>query len=422
MKIFVQQSGHSLGNMGDLAMLQVALHRLRNLWPNALLTVVTERPDRLRLFCPDAQPLNSSGYVHWFRSPLQRLYKLLPSPSAQRLLVGVESGLRQRLPDMAHSLTRSRLKARRIDSGYFDAFLQAIRGADLVVATGGGYVTDTFEGMANSTLGILELAIRLNKPTVMFGQGLGPIANPALRARAQAVLPAVRLIALREKRGALPLLDSLGILSRTRTVTTGDDAIEMVYAARAMALGRGIGVNLRLARYAQVGSELLQRVRATLQDVARAKGAPLLPVPIAQLEDSDIETIRQLLVGHDDSSDGGASLDTPGKVIEQVSHCRVVVTGSYHAGVFALAQGIPIVGLVKSDYYVGKFLGLADQFGGIGCEVVSLSDERLPEKLTRSIDNAWQSAETVRPQLLELARQQIDLSLNAYRQARELFD
>ncbi|MBC8122047.1 MAG: polysaccharide pyruvyl transferase family protein, partial [Gemmatimonadaceae bacterium] len=113
-------------------------------------------------------------------------------------------------------------------------------------------------------------------------------------------------------------------------------------------------------------------------------------------------------------------LDTPGKVIQQVSSCRVVVTGSYHGGVFALAQGIPIVGLVKSEYYVGKFLGLAEQFGGIGCQIVSLNDENFPEKLKRSVDNAWQSAETVRPQLLELARQQIDQGLNAYRRVYEL--
>ena len=35
----------------------------------------------------------------------------------------------------------------------------------------------------------------------------------------------------------------------------------------------------------------------------------------------------------------------------------VEVTGSYHAGVFALAQGIPVVGLLQSAYYEQKFIG-----------------------------------------------------------------
>ena len=46
-------------------------------------------------------------------------------------------------------------------------------------------------------------------------------------------------------------------------------------------------------------------------------------------------------------------------VIERVGECRVVVTGSYHGAVFALAQGIPVVALVKSPYYVNKMAGLA---------------------------------------------------------------
>ena len=30
---------------------------------------------------------------------------------------------------------------------------------------------------------------------------------------------------------------------------------------------------------------------------------------------------------------------------------RLVITGSYHAGVFALAQGVPVLALAKSAYY-----------------------------------------------------------------------
>ena len=71
----------------------------------------------------------------------------------------------------------------------------------------------------------------------------------------------------------------------------------------------------------------------------------------------DVETLRELLAGLGDS-DGGASLETPQLVIDRVGECKVVVTGSYHGAVFALAQGIPVVALVKSPYYVNKMAGL----------------------------------------------------------------
>jgi polysaccharide pyruvyl transferase WcaK-like protein len=135
--------------------------------------------------------------------------------------------------------------------------------------------------------------------------------------------------------------------------------------------------------------------------------------------ESDITTIQQILAGFDNIFDQGNNLDTPLKVIEQVGHCRIVITGSYHAGVFALAQGIPVVSLAKSQYYIDKFQGLADQFG-VGCDVILLGDKEFAQKLASSIYQLWESAEILRPQLLEAARQQIELGQTAYKRLYEI--
>ena len=71
-------------------------------------------------------------------------------------------------------------------------------------------------------------------------------------------------------------------------------------------------------------------------------------------------------------------------MIRQIQRCRLVVTGSYHAGVFALASGIPVVGLAKSSYYRDKFLGLADMFA-VGCETVTLDESDCPTSLRDAI-------------------------------------
>jgi colanic acid/amylovoran biosynthesis protein len=112
-------------------------------------------------------------------------------------------------------------------------------------------------------------------------------------------------------------------------------------------------------------------------------------------------------------------LRTPIDLIRQIQRCRVVMTGSYHAGVFALANGIPTIGLAKSAYYVDKFLGLADMFGS-GCEVVRLDQQDHPEALRRALDRLWHAAPEIRPALLASAEQQIAAGHAAYRRISDL--
>ncbi len=54
--------------MGDVAMLQVAVSRISELWPNALIEVVTEVPELLSLYCPNARPLTARGSEVWFQA------------------------------------------------------------------------------------------------------------------------------------------------------------------------------------------------------------------------------------------------------------------------------------------------------------------------------------------------------------------
>ena len=122
--------------------------------------------------------------------------------------------------------------------------------------------------------------------------------------------------------------------------------------------------------------------------------------------------------GFDDHSDGGITLDTPLKVIQQVGRCRIVVTGAYHAAVFAMSQGIPVVGLSASEDYTAKFLGLEDQFG-LGCETVPLDEPEASERLAAALERTWPLAEQVRFPMQEAARRQIALSLSAYERVRQ---
>ena len=104
-----------------------------------------------------------------------------------------------------------RLRSGRGRPGRPRTAIQAVRAADLVVASGGGYTTDTWWWHAAGVLSLLSLAQRLGKPTAMFGQGIGPISRRALGVQARAVLPRLAVVGLREDRIGRALALSLRI-------------------------------------------------------------------------------------------------------------------------------------------------------------------------------------------------------------------
>lgn len=409
-------------NLGDVSMLQVAVRRLQRLWPSASIYVLTDSGDELQRFCPGATPLSRAGRDRWIGESfaLGRLHDHLPRPVAS-VLRGATDALEHSLPKLLRTLVCLRLALRdseRIWTGLRD-FLTAMESADLLVVCGAGGFTDSSKDWNLTTLGTLETALRRGVPVAMLGQGMGPLSDAEILARAKAVLPAVGLITLRGGRGAQALAESLGI-PPSRAPVTGDEAVELAYEARPDELGRDVGVNLRVASYAEVTDEVCDRLRPVLQRFARGHGAALRPVPIAfHSRASDHIAIRRILKGYDDQTDGGRALDTPLKVIEQAGRCRVVVTGAYHAAVFSLSQGIPVIGLANSADYIAKFDGLGDLFGR-GCQTLLLDDPAFSRKLEAALDDAWDSAPDVRLPLQQAAARQIASSWGAYQRIRDL--
>jgi polysaccharide pyruvyl transferase WcaK-like protein len=143
-------------------------------------------------------------------------------------------------------------------------------------------------------------------------------------------------------------------------------------------------------------------------------------VPISRVPgEEDAITIAELIRNRDTEADDLLRIRTPEDVVVQLQRCRVLIAGSYHAGVFALSSGIPTVALVNSPYYVDKFLGLADMFGS-GCRVVGLDEPHFSDCLTQAVLEAWASADQVRAPLLAAAQQQLRRSYAAYAKLKEL--
>jgi polysaccharide pyruvyl transferase WcaK-like protein len=430
--ILIDPGSYDCLNFGDLAMLQVAIARWKSLWPSASIGVITDAPEALASCAAGVTPVGVRDRALWFNTHMAgRLHQRLPHGAAARV-EQIERGLKMNAARPLEAALALRHHFAGTDASGVAAFLHWIRRADVVALTGGGALTDAFSNKASHIFDTLEMAARRGRRhgrpvTAIFGQGFGPLDGPPLRSKAAEVLPRIDFIAIREGRGSRSLLRQLGVRD-DRVVLTGDDAIELAYDQRRSEVGRALGVNVRVAYYAQTDASTLGVVKQAVLAAARRYGAAPVAVPISRqpggtqphnAEQADAVAIRELLTGVAEQSEGRPAPDTPAAVIREVGRCRVVVTGSYHGAVFALAQGIPAIGLVGSAYYRAKFLGLEEQFAG-GLQVVEMKEADCGPRLEAAIDTAWQSAERVRPSLLEAAKQQIALSREAYRTVASL--
>ncbi len=412
LRVVVESGSYPLHNHGDNAMMQVAVDRLRQLWPDAEIGIVTSRPDKLPDYCPLTNPIPEEERSAWLsgRSLLGAILMKIPanvSVHAQNL----ERWLWLQYPWMiCHGVAiKAKLLGRRGPDPY--RFCKRLSSVDLLVVSGMGLINDAFSDSAVALLDELEAAIMRGVRVVAMGQGIGPITDPALRARAARVLPKLTFIALRERHAGPQLLRSLGVPS-DKIAITGDDAIELAYALRPSSLGEMIGINLRFASYSAMGEEMIAGLRQPLRSAAEALQSSLTPVPISlSNETSDSHPIGELL--EDRSITSKLTEVKPQDVIHVIGTCRVVVTASYHAGVFALAQGIPVVALVHSAYYEQKFRGLEEQFG-CGCSIVDLRKPLPSDNLKGMICGAWRAAEHLRAPLLKSAASQVESSRAAY--------
>lgn len=432
-RILVDNGEYWLTNKGDQAIIHVTVRRLRERLPSARIGVLTNAPMLLAAYEPDAEPVCYHRGGDWIDARTGRRVARVAGPrvvgTAGMLWAGavdpvrsalrsVRDGVRSRRPGSTNDgndggdgsrtgwyADHFEVPRTRRDGGLLP---NAVDDATLVIAMGGGYLTDVDEYQAHRTLSLLERALERRVPTALLGQGIGPLDDPTLRAHAARVLPRVDHIALREGRRGPALLRSLGVPD-DRVVVTGDDAVELGYRMRADGLGRDLWVCLRIAGYSPVTRGARADVGRVVRSVADRTGVDLVPLPVSEHRSEDRRATMPLVSGHRAEGTPLGRFAGPQRLAAEVSRCRVLVTGAYHVAVFAMAQGIPVVGLTSSRYYDDKLGGLGEIFG-TGFVLVRLDEPALTAMLERAITALWDEAERLRQPLRERARAQIDAS------------
>lgn len=438
MRILLDQGIFDMRNIGQNALLQVAYDRIQKLWPDAAIGVTTFAPNLLKLYFPKAIPVSPDGGHSWHNRVGMpgKLREIIP-PAALRWLMESREALWHRYPSLASisprdgvkSLLRSKMNRLDPDTGASvedspvdkTDYTEVVSGYDLMIATGSQYLTDIARDAGIAVLDRLDTAIQLGIPTAMVGQGIGPIEDEEMQLRARDVLPRVDLICVRERLIAPKLLASFGV-DLEKVFITGDDAIELAFNARSSRIGDSIGVSLRVMSYTEVGDVQLSVIGKALREAAERYRAKLVGLPISMsIHERDDRVIHNLFAHSRSFSMGRSIFPTPSEMIKRTQACRIVVTGTFHAALFALAQGIPAVCLARAASYINKLSGLADLFQP-GCILVDLGETDFPERLSEAIDLAWRSADAWRHGLLEAAEHQIQWGYQAYSRIFDLVE
>lgn len=282
--------------------------------------------------------------------------------------------------------------------------IEAIRGADGVLVTGGGNLASTWPSHIFERLAIASIADALGKPVVISGQTLGPELTEADTALLARLLAIARLVSVRES-ASLAVAGRLGVPPE-RLQLTADDASFL------------LDEQLPARDYCVV--TLANHVASADRQLAITAIADLLDEVVATT-DLDI-----LFLSHfgslDETLERGDSVMHQ-KVIAQMESQRVmavvpadalaaariarsaslVVTSRYHPAVFAVPAGVVTIGIPVDEYTTVKLTGALRNFGQHG--ILPLED-LIAGAGQASLANVWASRDTVRAEGLAVAETQ----------------
>ncbi|ROQ36569.1 polysaccharide pyruvyl transferase WcaK-like protein [Frondihabitans sp. PhB188] len=279
--------------------------------------------------------------------------------------------------------------------------IDAVRSADAVAVSGGGNMASIWPMHIFERATLAALARVFAKPFVVSGQTIGPELVGDDRRLVAELLGSARLVGLRE-RASLALVHDLGV-SGPGVVATIDDA-------SFLADGDGDdGDDDAVAAPPYCSVTLAAHVGDSDRDAFAAGMARLLD-RIADETGLEIVFFAHFsaLGGGDERGDSLAHrrvidrMTRPSRIERTTDSAAAArfargaslsVSSRYHPAVFAVAAGVPTIGIAVDDYTTVKLTGALGNFGQTG--VVRASDVIDGSAADRAVE-VWQTRDSIR--------------------------
>lgn len=337
----------------------------------------------------------------------------------EAILAGMVASFRDAVPDARLTVVSSS------PPGFHEAYgcdavpyndvpglLAAVERTDLVVLGGGSIFFDYWDCRAEQVLTdrhrgvtlwttLALLAAATDTPLSIHGVGVGPLHGPAGRTLTEAVFHLADTVSVRDE-ASRKVLTSLGGARHVAPVVAADPALRVAPAATpsgtapAPVLGvavrlweRGVDPDRWQAAVAAAADAWVERTGGSVRFVPCHRG-----VAWPLTDDVAAGAAVRDRMAHRDRADE-LEVDLPwGDRAAALADCDVVLGMRYHACLFALAAGVPVVGL-SYDPKVTALLRDAG-FGGFCFPVEEVDGATLAAHLTRVWDERAELAERAR--------------------------
>jgi polysaccharide pyruvyl transferase WcaK-like protein len=244
------------------------------------------------------------------------------------------------------------------------ALIAAIAAADGVAIAGGGNMSSTWPMhiFERSTIG--EIARITGTPLVISGQTIGPFLTDDDAALVTELLSTAKLVGLRES-ASLALCRDLGVPEELLTGTIDDAS----FLAGAGSIRDPDYCLVTLSTH--VGDEdrdaFIARTAELLDSIAADTGLAIVFSPhFGSLLEGDVrgDSVLHGRVAAAMSTDSVEIAATDAAASASLAHhASLVVTSRYHPAVFAVAAGVPTLGISVDEYTSVKLTGALGNFG-----------------------------------------------------------
>lgn len=360
---------NTFSNLGDVAMMEAEIHALSQCIPEAHLTVLSD----------DHRLASQFPSVQWGEGDL-----VLSGPAPARMRAAVRGALassprwigkvadrvlsRTAATYRTHSVARFLEAGRRLARGESPPslppaerrLLDALMQADLVI--GGGGLIGRIPAIADPRRALYQALREMQVPYVLHGLSLTDDWEDGTYSGAS-------LVVVRDRRASLKRALECGV-PETRLLSFIDPAFmtkppDVAVALRSSGLspGRYIAVNVREFEtpLAQAGALLDQFAAGVIQLVRRSNIDHLLLFGMQRYRANDdgfwLAALQKRLKRFVNSARWPAAAEHS-EVRGIVAQARAVISCRYHGALFALAAGIPAVGMIPRSEYDVKMKGL----------------------------------------------------------------